>query len=236
MKIKEFKIRASQIGQIMTDPKTKAAKEAGELSETAKSYCKTWLKEQIYSRKKEFSTKFTEKGNVVEDNSIDFIAEQLGLGLLIKNQESFENEYITGTPDAIARSADLVIDAKNSWDCFSFPLFEDAIPTKDYYWQAQGYMNLTGLRRFRLCYVLSDTPVHLIEKEAYWWCKNNGYDDLDIDVYKEFEKRMTYSNISDRFKLKTFDVPYNQDEIGLVYNRVEKCREYINELKRSLKI
>ena len=39
MKIKEFKIRASATSQIIGKPKTKKAQEAGELSQTAKSYC-----------------------------------------------------------------------------------------------------------------------------------------------------------------------------------------------------
>lgn len=232
--MKEFKIRASQIGQIMTDPRTKAAKDAGELSETAKSYCETWLKEQLYGRRKEFSSKFTEKGNIVEDNSIDFVAKQLGLGFLMKNDQYYENDYITGTPDVIVSSQSLIIDVKNSWDCFTFPLFEDSLPNRAYYWQAQGYMELTGHHNFKLAYVLSDTPLHLIEKEAYWWCKNNGYDDLDIEVFKDFEKRMTYSGIPSKYKLKTFDIVHERAEVERVYERVDQCRIYINELKKSL--
>ena len=137
--MKQFKIRCSAIGQIMTNPRTK--KEY--LSKTTASYCEEWLKEQIYGRKKEFTSKYTNKGNIVEQSSLDFVASELGYGSLVKNEESFMNDFLTGTPDAILD--DHIIDVKNSWDCFTFPLFFNNVPNKAYYWQAQGYLALTGL-------------------------------------------------------------------------------------------
>ena len=217
--MKEFKIRCSAIGKIMGEPKLKADKEAGELSQTAKSYCEDWLKEQLYGVRKEFSSKYTQKGNECEDNSIDFIADQLGFGMLIKNEQFFENDFIQGTPDVIL--PDLIIDVKNSWDCFTFPLFETEIPNKDYYWQGQGYLSLIQKTHFRLCYVLGDTPMHLIKKEAYWYAKNNGYDELDKDVLKMFVDKMTYPNIDNKLKLKTFDFSKNEDDIKKIYEQVQ---------------
>ena len=182
--MKEFKIRCSAIGQIMGQPRAKAAKEAGELSQTAKTYCETWIKEQLYSRRKEFTNKFVEKGLIIEDNSIDYIADQLGLGMLLKNEQHFSNDFMTGTPDVVL--PDVVFDAKNSWDCFTFPLFDTEIPNKDYYWQGQGYMELCKKSHFKLIYTLMDTPMHLIEKEAYWYAKNNGLDEVDIELHNQF--------------------------------------------------
>ncbi len=228
----EFKIRASACGQIMTNPRAKKDIEAGILSQTAKTYCETWLKEQIYNRKKEFTSKYTEKGNISEDNSLDFIAEYLGYGMLMKNEEHLNNHIMTGTPDVILK--DLVIDVKNSWDNFTFPLFETDIPDKSYYWQAQCYMYLTGKSNYKLIYVLSDTPVHLIEKEAYYWCKNNGFEELDIDIHKQFIRKMTYTDIEDKYKIKVFDIERNNEDIQKIEKRVLECRKYIKELSKSL--
>lgn len=204
-----------------------------ELTQGTKTLCKSWLKEQVYNRKKEFSNKFTQKGNITEDNSIDFIAEQLGFGMLMKNEERFNNEYFEGEPDILPK--DLVIDAKNSWDQDTFPLFEDEIPEDDYYGQLQGYMNLTGKRKAILVYVLSDTPINLIEKEAYYWCKNNGYEELDLEIYKQFIRKMTYQDIPDEDKIKVFEVLYDEKYIKEKEQGVLLCREYISELikKRS---
>jgi len=229
--MKEFKIRCSAISKIMGEPRSKADKEAGLLSQTAKTYCEDWFKEQVYGRKREFTSKYTQKGNEVEDNSLDFVAEQLGYGMLIKNEEFFENDFMTGTPDIIVPD---LIDVKNSWDCFTFPLFETKIPNMDYYWQGQGYMHLTERAEFKLIYVLSDTPLHLIRKEAYWYAKNNGYEESDEDILNEFRAKMKYPDIPNNLKIKSFDIKRIDNDIKLIKQQVIKCRTYIETLKTKI--
>ena len=217
--MKEFKIRASACGKIMG---------VRGLGKTGKSYCEDWLKEQVFNRKKSFQSKFTDKGLIMEDNSIDFIADQLGYGFLVKNEVHFENDFCQGTPDIILK--DHIIDVKNSWDCFTFPFFDKEIPNTDYYWQAQCYMELLGLSHYKLIYVLSDTPKHLIEREALYYAENNGYDELDNDLYLEFENKMTYSDIKPTDKIKVFDIEYNKEDVEKIKDRVEECRKIIKEL------
>jgi len=229
MEIKPFKIRCSAIGQIMTNPRSKTEL----LSETTKKYCKTWLLEQIFNRRKEFSNKYTEKGIQNEDEGLDFIAKMLNYGMLIKNDEFYYNDFIEGTPDALLPI--LVIDDKNSWDCFTFPLLETEIPNIDYYYQLQGYMELTGKKQAKLIYTLTDTPEHLIERECRNWCYKNGYD-LDLDIFNEFKSKMTYPDIEDRFKIKIFDIDYDENIIKSIFERVVLCRNYIETLIFNLKI
>lgn len=221
--MKDFKIRASQCGQIMG---------IKGLGKTGQTYCETWLKEQLYNRKKTFSSKYTDKGNIMEDASLDFIAEQLGYGMLIKNKKQKENDYITGTPDVVLN--DLIIDVKNSWDPFSFPLFDIDVPNNAYYWQAQCYMELFNIDNYKLIYVISDTPINLIEKEAYYWCKDNGYDELDLDIYKQFIRKMTYQDVDSKLKLKLFDIKRNPKDIEKVIERVWECRNYISKLLKTI--
>ena len=140
MNLPEFKIRCSAIGQIMTNSRTK-----GQLSKTAQSYVETWIKEQIYKRRKVITTKYMDKGNMVENESISFAGRVLNADIT-KNEQRYENELLIGTPDVITE--DYVIDVKNSWDCFTFPLFYENVPNKDYFYQAQGYMALTGLSHY----------------------------------------------------------------------------------------
>nr|AKH47489.1 hypothetical protein P12024L_20 [uncultured marine virus] len=229
--MKEFKIRASACSQIMSQPRAKKDKEAGLLSQTTKTYCETWIKEILYSRRKEFSNKYTDKGIITEDNSIDYIAEHLNYGMLLKNEKYYQNELMQGTPDIVLK--DLIIDVKNSWDNFTFPLFETKI-NPVYYWQAQVYMALTGREKYKLIYVLSDTPEHLIIREARSYCFNNGYDELDSEIYEQFHEKMTYSDIPAYFKIKVFEIERNNDDIKLIELQVIKCRNYINELTAKL--
>jgi len=197
-----------------------------ELPQTLKTYCETWFKEQLYKRRKEFSNKYTEKGLIVEDNSIDFYAEEKGFAMLLKNEDSFEDDFFTGTPDIILPN--MVVDIKSSWDAFTFPLFDDKVPDA-YYWQAQVYMHLTGKHKFELAYILMDTPGHLIEKEAYYHCSNLGYD-FDERTLNEFTDKMTFGKVENKLRMKTYQIEYDAEKIEFLKDRVLICRKYIKEL------
>jgi hypothetical protein len=201
MDMKEFKIRCSAIGQIMSNPRTKSEM----LSKTCKTYVHDWLKEQIYGVQKVTSSKYTEKGLEVEDESISFFSTFGGHGYLTKNEKSYENEFLTGTPDIVVE--DTVVDIKSSWDMWTFPLFEDDVPNKDYYWQLQGYMALTGATKAKLVYVLVDTPMHLL----------NNWTDVEY----------SYENVPYKYRMKEFEVERNDEDIDKIKVRVNEIREYI---------
>ena len=194
----------------------------------AKTYCEDWLKGQLLDYRTIFSNKYTQKGHIMEDESLDFIAEHLGFGMLIKNEEYLSNEYIDGTPDV--RLKQLIIDVKNSWDASTFPMFESEVPKNDYYWQLMGYMWLDDKPSSKLIYTLMDTPEHLIEREARWYSISQGFDELEDDIYKMFLKNMTYKNIDPKYRIKVFEVERNEDDIQLIKDRVIQCREYIKTL------
>jgi hypothetical protein len=108
-------------------------------------------------------------------------------------------------------------------------LFDKEV-NSNYYWQAQGYLWLTGLSKAKICHVLTDTPLHLIQKEAYWRCKEMGYEELDLEIYNEYVKKMTYKDIPDDKKIKIFDVERNEIDIELIQHRVFEARKYIQTL------
>lgn len=220
--MKTFKIRCSQIGEIMTNGRSKSEP----LGNTCKTYVKKWMLEQIYNRKIEITSKYMDKGSIVEDESIDFISAMIGIDGLIKNEKYYEDDFMTGTPDVL--TADLLIEVKNSWDFSTFPYFMKESFNKDYYWQIQGYLNLTGLQKAMLVYTLQDTPIHLIHGECKRHCWNTG-DDFD-DVLPDFIKRMTYDDILPTDKIRTFEIERNQEDIDKIIERVKECREYINQL------
>ena len=196
--MKQFKCRASKGGALATNPRAKSET----LSETTKTYLEEWMKEQIYGVKKDISTKYTEKGLVMEDEAIDKAIEWLDLPFAIKNEKQFENDFFTGTPDILL--SDTVVDIKNSWDCFTFPLFCDDIPTKDYMYQLQVYMALTGLKRAKLVYVLLNTPA--------------TYSTPEID----------YSHIDPKLRVKSFDIEFDPEIIEVLEQRVIESRKYID--------
>jgi len=222
-----FKIRCSKIGDIMINERGKTT-----MGKVAKSYCELWLKEQVYGKRKEINSKYLDKGNFVENDSIQFISKMLNLGMIFKNEEHFENEYMQGTPDVIIK--DEIIDAKNSWDCFTFPLFNDVIDS-DYYAQLQGYMEITGKQKARLVYVLSDTPEELIQDEIRRFSWKMGFIETPEEVEETIHKNMTYDNIPDDLKIKSYEIIKDEAYIEAVTQRVLECRNYISELLKSIK-
>jgi len=203
--MKNFKIRASAAGKLMTNPRKK-----GEvLSETTKSYLQEWTKEQIYGVRQVITSKYLTKGIEVEQDSINYAEKVLGWDLAVKNEESYEDDFFTGTPDVIF-PRDKVVDIKSSWDCFTFPLFSDDIPNKDYYYQLQVYMHLTGLKKAELVYVLMETPEDLTH------------------VYYD------YSQVDPKHRVRVFEVQYDEAVIQDLQQRVENARGYINNLMQTI--
>ena len=198
-----FKIRASASGKLMTKSRSKD----GALSKTALSYVQDWYKEQIYGVKKNIDNKYLRKGISVEDNAIEYAASELGWLFAEKNEEYFEDSHFCGTPDVILD--DTIIDIKSSWDCFTFPLFEDEIPNKDYYYQLQTYMALTGLKKAQLVYVLMDTP-ESIERDA-----------------------VSYESVESKYRIKIFDVDYDEEVVESMRDKVQYIRDnVINTLEK----
>lgn len=198
-----FKIRASAIGQIMSKPRSKKDL----LSKTAATYAEVWLKEKIYGTKKNISSKQIQKGILLEDEAIDSAIYWLDLEFAIKNEKHFENDFLTGTPDLILE--DEIIDTKVSWDEWTFPLFAKELPEKDYFYQMQAYMHLTGRKKGRVVYVLLNTPDHL-------------------DPYNEHSD---YSKLDKKYRIKTFEVHYDPEIIEEIEARVNEVRAYLEKLK-----
>ena len=125
--MKDFKIRCSAIGKIMANSRTK-----GQLSKTCQSYLEDYAIENMYGYSKDIWSKAIDKGIAVEDASIELAEEVLKMGAMSKNEEFYENEYLTGTPDVL--NEDFVLDVKSSYDATTFPWFKKDVPNKDYYY------------------------------------------------------------------------------------------------------
>ena len=202
-----------------------------ELPEGAKTYCQKWIKEQLYNRRKHFSNLYLEKGIQCEDGAIEFAAEYHSWVEATKNDEWFEDDFMQGTPDIILEDESHVIDIKNSYDAFSFPLFESEIPTKGYETQLQVYLHLTGHKYATLCYCLMDAPLDIMKEEMrrMSW-KEGSMGAVSDELYQKVKAEMTYSNLIPELRLKTFTVTKDSAVIDELIFRVEKCREYIEQL------
>jgi hypothetical protein len=195
-----FKCRASALGKLMTSPRSKSET----LSQTTKSYLEEWVKEQIYGVKKQINSKYIQKGLALEDTAIEFYSVAENKSFMIKNLDHFEDDFFTGTPDCIFE--DVVYDFKTSWDCYTFPLF-DEVPDMGYYYQLQVYMHLMGLKKAKLVYTLQDTPDYLT-----------------------YEEPVSYSHVENKYRIKEFDIDYDPQVIETAKAKIIECKDYVKEL------
>jgi hypothetical protein len=218
-------VRCSSLGKLMTEPRSKSEV----LSQTAKSYIEDLFNELEFGYRKEFSSRYTDKGLEMEDEAIQFASEQFDWEFVVKNTERFTNDYITGEPDINTDS--LLADIKCSWSLDTYPMFEADLKNKDYYWQLQGYMWLTGKTKAELVYCLMNTPLQIVEDEvrrAHW---KAGLIDEDIDLRHEVQTKHNYDNIPSKLRVKRYIVERDEKAIEKIIEKVEIAREYYKMLK-----
>jgi len=249
--------RASGIGNLMTEPKNKAAKDAGDLSESAKTHVlNTWIGWK-YKRRQESYSKYLEKGISVEENAITSFSLLYNV-FLTKNEKPYQNEWFCGTPDLFELAEDgsieVVVDTKSSWDIFTFQKARTGQLNDLYYWQLQTYMALTGAKFGKVAFCLENATADLItdEKRKLAYAMRCFGDD-ESDAYKarccEIERLMIYdlksfqkhypffdfhSNLSEwkydislSDRVHVFGLNRNDDDIALMRRKVEKAWEYI---------
>ena len=223
-----MKIRCSALGRLMTAPRNKTEL----LSQTAKSYIQELVLEHKYGIKKEFSSRYTDKGLQCEDEAITLVNDVLGLGFIFKNEEHFQNDWITGTPDV--NTNDILLDVKCSYEASTFPFFETEIPTPAYFYQLQGYLWLTGKTEALLCYCLVNTPIEIVEDEVRREHWKHKVIDEDLEIRDFVQKKHNFDQIPDNRKVKVFKVERDETIIWAIQEKVEEARIYYNLLTEVL--
>lgn len=227
-------IRASKFGCIMTEPKTKADKEAGLLGETAKTFIESiWLFNN-YGYKEDVVTDEMMKGHLCEQDSMALAQEVLGGEFRTKNTERFTNEYSSGHPDIILKKEDFLEDLKTSYNLRTF--FEAKYKQGSlYWWQGQCYMWLTGKRNYRLIYCLVPTPdEYIVEQKKRFYFKfncdetNQDYIDISMQIDKNND---LIKEIPANERVKVFEFPYDAEAIEKFKVQYEKALNYYNTLK-----
>jgi hypothetical protein len=204
--------------------------------------------ENKYNRSREFSSKYTDKGNQMEPSAIEMVARLTGLPLF-KNVVRLHNEFITGEADCVLDET--IVDIKNSWDLVTF-----SIRSSDYSDQMQCYMELYDKPTATVAYCLQSAPDDIIERELkgltfkygdnvpeweeirivnnlvfdkptflYWIDKRDwiGEDKKAIDLIENFVHIPEYERIA--------LVKYERDQkrMELIEERVTMAREFIKQ-------
>lgn len=207
-----LKIRASQLGLIMTEPKSKS--EA--LSVGAKTYIKKLAKEFVYGYDEVITSKYMDKGIQVEDESIA-LYNRVFLTDCSKNTERKTNDWITGECDIFTGSK--VIDIKSSWSLATFPCFKEDATDKQYEWQLRAYMMLWNCNEAELAYCMVSTPDELIKYEQIDMHLVDGIDEALRVTVNKFERDLELEELI-KTKCTSAQIYFNQlcDQIASEHN------------------
>lgn len=222
--------RCSGTGSLMTEPKLKSDKDAGNLSETAKTFVQDkWLFD-TFGFAESIKNQYMDKGNECEQDSMDLVTHVLEGGFRSRYNTKLQNDYVIGTPDIVLN--DCVEDIKTSWN---LKTFFNAELSKMYYWQAQCYMWLTVKEKYRLIYALVPTPQSIVlnecEKLVYKYGKNYENEDYIKECQQIQRNNDLIKELPIEKRVKVFAFDYDSAYIELLKIKIEKAREYYNTLK-----
>lgn len=235
----KHKFRCSSLGHLFIDPKTKAEKEAGELSETTKTHLMDIFISQQFGRQTDINNKFLEKGLMNEEDSITFLS-RVTKTMHRKNDKRLYNDFIQGEPDILPckENGNTVYDVKTSWDAFTFFRTYGKKMNDLYKWQLMGYSWLTGAENAVLAYCLTDTPEPLIESEKrkLWYQLGQPSDDNEnwIDAQNVIDRSMKFDDIPLKNRVLMYEVDLSGDWKKEIEQRVWKARRYLMKLQSEL--
>lgn len=228
----ENKFRCSSLSNLMIEPKSKSEL----ISETTKSFLREYYIKKKYNKIKNFESKYIEKGLLVEEDSLTNYS-LFKKEIYNKNDIELSNDFITGTPDTFIgddiHNAKTIIDVKSSWSIFTFFDSKEEKLNKNYYWQLQGYMWLTGAKDAKLVYCLINTPEQLVidEKRRLSW--KMGLIDYDInDEYiiasKIIDNNNNFDDIPLSEKIHEIHIERNDEDIEKLKSKIILANEYLN--------
>jgi len=169
--IENLKIRSSATSRMMAYPNK------NELSVGAKTYIEEIVDQIVYDFKSSISSKQTEKGNTVEDASIE-LYNKVFFKDYKKATQSASNEYMkTEGCDIDDDVDDKIIDIKSPWTKKTMPKTvrkaTESAKKSGYDWQLMSYMSIFKRKFGEVAYCFSETPEDLCQYEDQSLHTNN---------------------------------------------------------------
>lgn len=213
----EILFRCSSLGYLMTNP----LKKSETLSEGTKTHLIDIYTREKYNRFEEVSSKFLDKGNEVEEDSITIVS-RITKQFYKKNTEFVQNFMIKGTPDLYTgpeiMKAKTIRDTKSSWSLFTFQRSISKPLNPLYYWQGMGYMAITGAEVCNIDYCLNNTPWHLVQRELM----KESYNHLNQDTPSWVEAQIIANHTYDRATFNDYmanrDINHRDEKTQIVIN------------------
>ena len=172
-----------------------------------------------------------QKGIGLEKEGIDLVSEVDKINYK-RPDGKISNDYMIGLCDILCYENKRLVDIKTSWNSSNFMENRRTNRLSFQQWgQIQGYLELYDIDNGQVVHVLVNTPPHLVEQERAILFKKYTFGEITRDKYdEELEKYdciFDFTKIPMAKRVIRFDVPRCREFMPLVYNKVEKCREWL---------
>ena len=240
-------VRASSMGALMSKGRGKG----NEWGETSLGVIRDAVLLNKYGVKTQIVSKYLDKGIINEPQAIEMMMNQMKWTPEVEHghmkKTRLFNDYVTGEPDLYFSNGDEMIlgDVKCSFSASTFPLFHEGDLmglNKGYYFQMMTYMFLCDVKKSYLSYCLTDTPAHIINDEvqrrtwkamSYPENHEKSMDDIEQELSLDIQKEMTFSQIPESSRVRTFVIEYDEEVIEQIKNRVIQAREKYDEIYKQ---
>jgi len=190
------------------------------LPKGARSHIEELVDQYVYKYTPTFDSKETKKGIMMESYAIEFLSTQW-FANFHKSESSLSYGAMVGHPDIEDEESRMIVDIKCSWSKKTFPKLPMFIDNSTYEWQGKLYLymksKITGQdwRKFRLAYVLMNTPEELVPE----W----EQDDLHY-----------VDHLDPRFRITYVEYELTDADINKIESRLELALKYADEYFNQL--
>jgi len=223
---------------------TKGKAKGNEWGDTAINEIKKAVLFNKYGIREELNSKYLEKGIQNEMESILTASRVYDWNFdVMANKQRYVNEWVTGEPDVYRSNTELLGDVKSSWDASTFPFMETQLKNKSYEYQMQTYIWLTGINEAQLCYVLTNTPEHMINDQIQRLMYKlsarpenimRDLSDIELEAEKTIRQNSIFDQIPIEKRVKRFIVKRNDETIEAIKQRVENAREIYDQIYSNI--
>lgn len=209
-----------------------------ELAEGAKTHLiERYSKDKYDTRRAAYSlgNPRQSKGSSLEVDGAQFLSELDGVNYQ-KPEENESNEWLVGKADLLTPNRGKVVEIKTVWSTDTyFPHYLTILPPSVWY-QTQGYLELYNIDRAQVCYVLINTPQHLIDQEIATIHKKFMYGEMTREKYEycmsKMELHYDYSKINAKRRVIRFDVQRHRPIIPFINYKISLSREWLSQFDK----
>jgi hypothetical protein len=206
-----------------------------------------WETERMCSITKEMDVESFDRGRKTEPESIELLS-FVDTTLYVKNEERFENEFLSGIPDILEIGGRALVDDSGGSEIYWTKKIRDIKSCRDYPLflykihkgldpgnreQVAGYGDILECEDLGVAFTLPTMPETIRNGYMYRLAQKMDVATTDNPEFKrawaELERSMIFKHMPPESRVYKIPVePFTTSEQSAVYDRVKVCREWLN--------